>query len=322
MSKKVTIIIPVYKVEKYLRECLDSIVNQTYKDLEIIIVDDESPDKCPKICDEYAEKDTRIHVIHKHNGGAASARNTALNQATGEYVCFVDSDDYIRNDYVEQLINHIEKYKADVAVCSFEYLYKNRREKDCFNIEAKIYDQKAYLKEFLNNWTCSLIWNKMFKRELINGIRFEEGHKIDDEFFTYKIILNANTIVQIPHILYTYRMRGSSVMNDMKSGKKRLKDQIDFLKVRYNEIKKGQPTLKRVYLEHMADNYIQFFRSELMDVEIKKYIKQAIKENLFDFIFVPYYMVLKLWIFNYYCFDVKKKYAKADTDIVLDDYYE
>jgi len=123
----ITIIIPVYKVEQYLEKCLDSVINQDYPYLEIILVDDGSPDSSGKICDEYAKNDKRIVVIHKLNGGLSDARNVAINAALGEYITFVDSDDFIEEDYISTLLNLVQKYDADIAVSPFLY-FKQRNE--------------------------------------------------------------------------------------------------------------------------------------------------------------------------------------------------
>ena len=122
---KVSIIVPVYKVEKYLRKCIDSIINQTLKDIEIILVDDGSPDNCGKICDEYAAKDTRIKVIHKENGGLSSARNAGMEVAEGEYIGFVDSDDWIETDYVGELLFCLIQSESDMAICSIRHENKD-----------------------------------------------------------------------------------------------------------------------------------------------------------------------------------------------------
>ena len=122
----ISIIVPIYNVEKYLKKCIDSIINQTYKNLEIILVDDGSPDNCGKICDEYAKKDNRIKVIHKENGGVSSARNVGVENATGEYIGFVDSDDYIEKDMYEVLINNLKKENADISIISNYEVYKNK----------------------------------------------------------------------------------------------------------------------------------------------------------------------------------------------------
>ena len=144
----VSMIIPVYGVEVYLGECLETVLNQTYKNLEIILIDDESPDRCPEICDQYAQKDERIKVIHQKNGGAANARNHGLDMATGEYICFIDSDDKIENNYVEKLLGAIKENKAEVVVCSFKQWYKDKTQ-DSSGFENKEYSSKDYIRKFL-----------------------------------------------------------------------------------------------------------------------------------------------------------------------------
>ena len=125
-GERISVIVPVYKVEPYLRKCLDSIVNQTYRNLEIILVDDGSPDNCGRICDEYAERDNRIRVIHQKNGGVSSARNEGLKIASGDWIGWVDSDDWIEPDMFEYLLENAKKSKADIAVCSRKEWYKDR----------------------------------------------------------------------------------------------------------------------------------------------------------------------------------------------------
>ena len=144
----VSMIIPVYGVEAYLGECLETVLNQTYENLEIILIDDESPDHCPEICDQYAQKDERIKVIHQKNGGAANARNHGLDMATGEYICFIDSDDKIENNYVEKLLNAIKESQSDVAVCSFKQWYKNKTQGST-GFKNKEYSSKDYIRKFL-----------------------------------------------------------------------------------------------------------------------------------------------------------------------------
>ena len=118
----ISIVIPVYKVEKYLEKCVESVINQTYKNLEILLVNDGSPDNCPKICDEYAQKDNRIKVIHKENGGLSDARNAGIDVAAGKYIAFVDSDDYVSNDYIEYMYNLIKEYNTQMATCETEVI--------------------------------------------------------------------------------------------------------------------------------------------------------------------------------------------------------
>lgn len=324
-DKLVTIIVPIYDVEKYLPECIESLIHQTYTNLEILLIDDESPDKCPEICEQYAKKDNRIKVIHKKNGGAASARNTGMEKVTGEYVCFVDSDDYVSLDFVQRLVEEAEKYKADIAACSFESLYLNRKEKNEFKKSLEVYVTKEYLKLFLVDWSCALAWNKIFRAQLLKNIRFEEGHKIDDEFFTYKVVMQAKKIVHFNEPLYKYRMRVSGVMKANEGRDKRFWDQVEFIERRYQVIRTSYPDLKSCFMEHMADNYIQFFRSDRLNMEIAKYIKECIRKHWSDFLFVPYKKNLKIWIMVYMLYPIKMRVRNKlwnSENEITDDLFE
>lgn len=277
MEYKVSIIIPVYGVEKYLEECLDSVINQTYSNLEIILIDDESPDQCPVICDEYALKDNRIKVIHKKNGGAGSARNAGLKICTGEYICFVDSDDYVYPNYVEKLVSEAVRQKAEIIVSNFDYLYQNKKKTEKELMKTNEFSSVEYLEEFLINWNCSLIWNKIFKKDILKSLFFVEGRRIDDEFFTYQAVIKAKKIVQIEDCLYVYRMRKSSVMNSSVSRyEKMLEDQVDYFTERYDKVTEKYPELKKVYLENLMDNMIRWKRQSADYPEMKQKVKKII----------------------------------------------
>ena len=210
MEKKVSVIIPVYNVEEYLQECLDSMLDQTYKHLEIILIDDGSQDRCPYICDQYATKDDRIKVIHKKNGGAASARNLGLEIASGEYISFVDSDDYVDKYYIQNLTEQLENTKSDIAVCSYVSVSSDKKIPEILE-KTGDYIGRDYLLQFLTDWRCGLIWNKLFSKKVIGDIRFEEGHIIDDEFFTYLVVLNARRVYVKNKQLYYYRERENKI---------------------------------------------------------------------------------------------------------------
>lgn len=257
-SKKVSIIVPVYKVEKYLEECLESLRNQTYTNLEIILCNDESPDRCPQICDEYAEKDSRFKVIHKKNGGAASARNAGLEIATGDYIGFVDSDDFVDDNYIEKLVDNLEENEVDISVCGYFDLYKDCVER--IQIEKTgIYSEVEFLDRFLWDWKCGLIWNKLFKAELLRNVRFTEGNIIDDEFFTYKVVMNSKKIIVRDEPLIYYRMRMSGVMNNGKK-EKQLLDRMNYLTERFELVTKEYPELYLKYLYNLTDNIITIRR--------------------------------------------------------------
>ena len=224
----ISVIIPVYKVEDYLEKCINSVINQTYTNLEIILVDDGSTDDSPKICDEYAKKDNRIKVIHKENGGLSDARNKGIEIASGEYIGFVDSDDWILPNMYEVLLRNLIKNNADISVCN---LIRSKDDiKDIKNkkIKIKVYNQEKYLNKFfkINSQTCEYYaWNKLYKKNIIEKNMYPVGLTSEDVVGTYKAILNANIIVKTSEILYIYRINDNGI-----TGKFSNKD-YDLLKI-------------------------------------------------------------------------------------------
>ena len=258
--KIISVIIPVYNVEKYLSECLDSVINQTYKNLQIIIVDDGSTDFSGKICDVYAEKDNRITVVHQKNAGAGAAKNTGLELIDGDYFSIIDSDDYIELDMYEKMVNSLEKYNADIVQCLFRNVFVNDSFDRKYKIKGnypKVLTSKSFLKEYLYDWKYAIFWNKLFKSSLLKEIRFPVGRKIDDEFFTYKLVCSAKKVVNIDDILYNYRMRKTSVMNENDSDRL-IYDRIDCFIERYNYISNVYPSLKKNYILKLYDDLIYF----------------------------------------------------------------
>lgn len=258
--KTISVVIPVYNVEKYLSECLDSVINQTYKNLQIILVDDGSTDSSGKICDEYAEKDARITVVHQSNAGAGAAKNTGLDLVKGEYFSIIDSDDYIELDMYEKMVNSLEKYNADIVQCLFRNVFVNDSFDRKYKIKGnypKVLTSKSFLKEYLYDWKYAIFWNKLFKSSLLKEIRFPVGRKIDDEFFTYKLVCNAKKVVNIDNILYNYRMRKTSVMNENNSDRL-IYDRIDCFIERYNYISNVYPSLKKNYNLKLYDDLLYF----------------------------------------------------------------
>lgn len=280
-SKKVSVIVPVYNVERYLEECINSLIYQDYYNLEIILVDDASTDNSPILCDKAAMIDERIKVIHKQKGGAASARNLGLSVMSGDYVCFVDSDDYVDKDYIQKLVENLEKVNADVAVCGFWYLYKNYEEKNEQLNMYQVMSQIDFLKNFLTDWTSGLIWNKIFCSDVVREIRFEEGHKIDDEFFTYKVIMKCKKIVMFDTPLYYYRMRASSVMSSsFKYQKQIILDRVEYITERFDLVTKAYPELREVYTENLTDNLIRLWRTSGEFPDIRSKLKRIIKKYM------------------------------------------
>lgn len=216
---KISIIVPVYKVEKYIEQCIDSILNQTFKDFELILVDDGSPDKCPEICDKYALKDERIKVIHKSNGGLSSARNAGIDIATGGYIGFVDSDDFIHNKMYETLYDYAIKHSADIAICNYKKFYSEENVTENIDIkpfiEIKEYSNIEALHQLYSENSGVFVgpWQKIYKKKLFKDIKFEEGRVYEDRLISHKLLYKSNKIIYIPQIFYFYRQRRGSIVN-------------------------------------------------------------------------------------------------------------
>lgn len=217
MMPKVSIIVPVYKVEEYVHECIDSILNQTYKNIEVILVDDGSPDRCGAICDEYAKKDDRIIVIHKTNGGVSDARNVGLQRATGEYLAFVDPDDSIKKDYIEKLYMGIVHSGADVCICSVEDVFEDGLKglaTDINYVKENVIISGKQATEYVleDKVIVSHLWDKLCKKELYEGITFPTKHRFcEDMYIMHEVLFKAKKVLMITDKLYTYRHRKTSI---------------------------------------------------------------------------------------------------------------
>ena len=211
----ISVIVPVYKVEKYLNKCVESIVNQTYKNLEIILVDDGSPDNCPAMCDSWAEKDARIKVVHKPNGGLSDARNAGMAVATGEYIAFVDSDDWVDVDMYCRLYDAIKNEDADIATCGARRVWEDGqspRELRAVNIDCVLEREKAVEAFITSNGLVQTVWNKLYRRNMVANILFRKGTLYEDEFWTWQAFVKAKRIVTLKESFYNYLQRSDSIM--------------------------------------------------------------------------------------------------------------
>lgn len=220
MNNLVSVIVPIYKVEPYLRQCVDSIISQTYKNLEIILVDDGSPDACPQICDEYAQRDNRVRVIHKLNEGLSSARNAGLDIATGDYIAFVDSDDWLESDMYRILLELLLRHDADVAECAHNsgtVKNVNNDSNDNIYTETVFEDYSSIVNNIVVEESIPdlrfEVWDKLFKRSIISDTRFKVGQIYEDLFFDRVILKRCNRLVYTNYIGYNYRVNreGSTV---------------------------------------------------------------------------------------------------------------
>ena len=215
-GKTISIIVPVYNVEPYLQQCISSILNQTYQNLEIILVDDGSTDRCPEICDGYAVLDKRIKVIHKKNGGLSDARNAGLAVASGEYIGFVDSDDWISSTMYEELIHAAEGFEAEIACCDFvrienQTILETRK----FGIKRRITGRDMIREIFCKNSDNVVVWNKLYVSDLFKFVRFPYGEIHEDNAILCKTIGKAGIVAYTGTVGYYYRFRSNSIMNAM-----------------------------------------------------------------------------------------------------------
>lgn len=289
MKDLISIIIPVYNEEKYLDKCISSIVNQTYGNLEIILVDDESPDKCPQICNRWSKKDKRIKVVHKQNGGVASSRNEGLKNATGTIIGFVDSDDYIEKDMFEKLYKNLMMNNADISMCSYYDEYIDGRKKmgkhfDDFTIINGIDAIKNLL---LEKNISNHLWNKIYKKELFDKIEFPLGRKMEDLSVMYRLFEKSKIIVFDNYIGYHYLQHENSIMGNVNE--KLINDyelaafdrNKDLLKKYSNlelEININNITMYKLlhYLAFLSGNR-ELFKSDKYKEYYKKYRKEYLK---------------------------------------------
>ena len=243
MYPLISVIVPVYNVEKYIKRCIDSVISQTYKNLEIILVDDGSSDKSGEICDEYEFQDNRVRVIHKTNGGLSDARNAALKIAKGDYIGFVDSDDYIKEDMFETLYKLSEENNADISIVSFYELIEDRVISVRDSGKLRIMNKLEAMQELLIDTNIqSYAWNKLFKRELFDGITFPTGKNFEDIATTLILFEKCDKVVLLQEPKYYYIRRNDSIV-----GIRNYKTYYDYLEVildKYYYLKDKYPEIE------------------------------------------------------------------------------
>lgn len=270
----ITIIVPVYNTEKYLRRCVDSILNQKYNDYELLLINDGSTDKSKMICEEYAAQDSRIKLVNKTNGGSASARNLGLNMARGEYIAFVDSDDYVHRDYLTIMMDLMAKYGLDLVQCALKesvnynpaLLETSIQEYDvCVRTNLELSEEFCSRNTYLES---AVLYNKLYRAELFDGLRFPEGKGIDDEYLSYQLIYRAKRIVKTDAVLYYYFMSENSQMRSTPTLKRldgidAVQQQIKFYKEN-NQNKLANLLLYRYFSRVTAGYYMvkEYFPNE------------------------------------------------------------
>jgi glycosyltransferase involved in cell wall biosynthesis len=283
MKDLISVIVPVYNVAAYLPECVESILHQDHTQLEVILIDDGSTDDSGVICDRYAAEDHRVRVVHQKNGGAAAAKNAGLRIATGEYLAFADSDDYLEPGAYSHMLELVRQSQADAAECSFRYISKTVSEDQILYPDRRILSGKDYLLQFTKGWNCALLWNKLYKRSLFDGIFFEEGHRIDDEYFTYQGMMNAASVICDSKVVYNYRRRRSGAMLNPLAGEQRMLDRVDYMDKRRRNVSRRFPELKRAFDTEFLDAMVYFTEypeNTLISLEqIKKKLKGYLMER-------------------------------------------
>lgn len=280
----ITVVVPIYNVEKYLKRCILSILNQTYDKLEIILVDDGSPDDCGKICDYYSEIDSRVKAIHQKNRGLSEARNRGIDEASGKYIMFIDSDDYIDENMIEILYCNLKKYNADISSCGHNDIYEGKvSNKKIRDYNEFILTSQEALRVFLfTNVVDVVAWNKLYKTELFNDIRYEVGKLFEDHYTTYKLLDKAQLIYYTTLPLYNYCKRKNSIGGAKFSKKNyQLKEALDeeckYIKCNYPGI------IKEVdlgYILWLIVLYDKIILSGQKDMELEKCIREYIRNNI------------------------------------------
>lgn len=298
-NPKISIIVPVYNVEKYLDRCIKSILNQTYKDFELILINDGSTDNSGNICDEYKKIDNRIVVIHKKNGGTSSARNDGIDIAKGKYIGFVDSDDYIEENMYYELYNDIKINNSDISICKYIEMDDNTI-KHRGNLLKNSYSKIESLEElYKQNWAEFVVpWNKLYKSELIKEFRYPLGRKYEDAFIIHRLLYKCNKVTCINKNLYYYYQRKGSTMNSEFSVKNidMLYFNLDRIKF-FEDINQNELKHKSIYIFIL--NYFSIYENVKNILKDKYYLKKLKKLLIKNYKYI--------WISNK--FNIKEKIA-------------
>lgn len=288
---KVSVIVPVYKVENYLKKCVNSLINQTLKDIEIILVDDGSPDSCGKICDEYAKNDSRVKVIHKQNEGLSEARNVGIMAAKSPYIGFVDSDDYVAEDMYEILYENLIKTHADVAICGLYDCYRTKKIPQFAGNEHLILDNEEALGLALEGVKLTVnAVNKLYKKELFSEIKFPKGKLSEDAFTIPLVLARARTVVFDSRPKYFYVHRGDSITtSDFKLQEFNI---VEAYEQNLQLVKKRFPGLRRQAEFRLMWSYMFVFDKMLLsenftDFESYKQVLAQLRRQTFSVLVNP-----------------------------------
>jgi glycosyltransferase involved in cell wall biosynthesis len=275
---KLSIIVPVYKVEKYLRKCIDSILGQMFTDFELILVDDDSPDESPAICEDYKQRDSRIVLVHKENGGLSDARNVGLDIARGQYLGFVDSDDYVAPNMYETLISVMEDSNSDMVICDNYRVSSESITIQNWLGEPRTFDRDEAMYAILTDTIGSQAWNKVYKKDLFAEIRYPKGRLYEDLATTYKYVHRCSKVTYTKVPLYYYTIRGDSISYSSHADRNGhiflgFKERYEFAKVEYPQF--ADDCLKLV-MEHglLACYHAILDGDDARFQDIRRYLRQ------------------------------------------------
>lgn len=306
-ESKVSIIVPVYKVEKFLDRCINSLISQTYRNLEIILVDDGSPDNCGSRCDDWANRDERIISVHKKNGGLSDARNYGVSLATGDYIMFVDSDDYVANNIVGILLAEIDKYDAGIACCNYIKTSKDIAKFDKAVEEEFVLSGKEACFSMMNHfYFLTTAWASLIRSDIVAKYEFPVGRNQEDEATTYKYYYASSKVVVTTAKLYGYYQNSKSIMNSYPERNARellmaLSERMDFFEIN------GETELKEKTLSLYARCLISALNMGYVEhnQEIKKVLFAAYKnksEKVKFKLFLAVYLLLGKRVLSIYKF--------------------
>lgn len=286
----ISIIVPIYNVESYLERCIESILNQSFKEFELILVNDGSTDSCKDICNEYKKRDSRIVVVNKKNEGVSSARNLGLDLAKGEYIGFIDPDDFINKDMYKILFDTIQANNSDMVICDYykvneDDINKFRNLKcNCENIKIKNLNNLESIDNlFLTGEKFIYAWNKLYKRELFNDLRYEKGRIYEDEYLAHRILYKCNKVSIIEAKIYYYVQRKGSLVNSPFTVRRfdkvyAIKDRVDFL--REKKLTNLEDKAEKSFIDYFVWNYfVAYQRLENIQSELK------ILKKMFNMVF-------------------------------------
>lgn len=273
MNALVSIIVPVYNVQEYVRRCLESLMNQSYENIEIIVIDDGSTDESGIICENCAKNDTRIKVFHKKNGGLSSARNYGIKRAKGKYICLVDSDDYVKIDFVKKMMDRVKTDNIDIVICGFNKTIP-------LNDES-MSGRDTVRKLLLNQDNIEIIaWNKMYRSDLFNGLLYPEGKNYEDNLTTYKLLSKARVVSYLAESLYVYVEReGSITKNDKKEERLKNRELAANEAISYFKDDKDLCDAAKIALLTAKLAFLDSAISGEIDVSWKKRIIKWVKDN-------------------------------------------